>query len=131
MLQKNFYKLLEVHELTTDPAINRKFQIRVEFLPSHPIFLGHFPGNPVVPGVCQIEMVREIVMEILGKPLFLYKSDNIKFLSMINPLVQPVIHIELDLKNSSDNETIVTAVFKSDQLLFLKFRGTLQTELLS
>ncbi len=26
----------------------------------HPIFKGHFPGNPIFPGVCQIEMMAQI-----------------------------------------------------------------------
>jgi 3-hydroxyacyl-[acyl-carrier-protein] dehydratase len=128
MLQKTFYKLLKVDEISDNPGIVRKFHTQVELMPSHPIFAGHFPGNPIVPGVCQVEMIREIVMEILEKPLFLGKSDNIKFLSMINPLSQPVLDIDLDLKTSTGNETDVTALIKSEQSVFLKFKGTLHAE---
>jgi len=129
MLQKSFYKLLGINERVEEPEPVRKFYTRIEFIPSHPIFAGHFPGNPIVPGVCQVEMIREIVMEILNKPLLLRKSDNIKFLSMINPVLQPVLNIDLDLKTRSADETDVTAVIRSEQAVFLKFKGTLQSEI--
>lgn len=128
MLQKHFYKLIGINEIAEESGFVRKFSARIEFMPSHPIFAGHFPGNPVVPGVCQVEMIREIVMEILNKPLLLKKSDNIKFLSMINPVLQPVLNIDLDLKTRSADETDVTAVIRSEQAVFLKFKGTLQSE---
>ncbi len=127
MLQKSFYTLLRI-DTKAEEEVLKKFHTSVAFIPSHPIFAGHFPGNPVVPGVCQVEMIREIAMEILKKPLFLGKSDNIKFLSMINPMIHQVLDIDLDLKTKSDHEYDVAAVFRSEEVIFLKFKGTFQTE---
>lgn len=33
----------------------------------HPIFTGHFPGNPILPGVVQVEMVAQVTSFILLK----------------------------------------------------------------
>jgi len=128
MLQKSFYNLLSVREKSDLSETVRKFSALVEIIPTHPVFAGHFPGNPVVPGVCQIEIIREILMEILKKSVMIKKSGNIKFLSMINPLAHPVLDIDLDMKTLSMEETEVTALIRSGMIIFLKFRGTVQTE---
>jgi len=129
MLQKTFYKVQTIQQKTDDTETIRKFSARVEINPSHPIFDGHFPGNPVVPGVCQIEIIREIAMEILKKPVLLCKSDNIKFLSMINPLTHPLLDIDLDMKFRTADATDITAVIRWEMDLFMKFKGMVVTEL--
>jgi 3-hydroxyacyl-[acyl-carrier-protein] dehydratase len=53
--------------------------------PSHHIFSGHFPGQPVLPGVCMIQMVKEILSHHLNMTLFLTEASNIKFLAILDP----------------------------------------------
>ena len=35
---------------------------------NHKIFEGHFPNQPVVPGVCMMQMIKEITENVIGKP---------------------------------------------------------------
>ncbi|MBV9962955.1 MAG: 3-hydroxyacyl-ACP dehydratase [Parafilimonas sp.] len=51
----------------------------------HEIFTGHFPKQPVLPGVCMMQMVKEIVENFRNQKLQLLKADDIKFSSMIDP----------------------------------------------
>jgi 3-hydroxyacyl-[acyl-carrier-protein] dehydratase len=51
----------------------------------HPIFEGHFPGRPVVPGACLLQIVKELMSMALGSEVRLVRADQIKFISMIGP----------------------------------------------
>lgn len=51
----------------------------------HAIFEGHFPGNPVMPGVCMIQIIKELAEKAIEKELFLSIASNIKFMALINP----------------------------------------------
>ena len=52
---------------------------------SHAIYGAHFPGDPVTPGVCIIQTVKELAERTVGRPLFLRTVRNAKFLRVIDP----------------------------------------------
>ena len=54
--------------------------------PDHLIYKAHFPGQPVTPGVCILQMIQEIISEQEGMPLFIRKIKNVKFTNLISPL---------------------------------------------
>lgn len=49
----------------------------------HPCLAGHFPGNPIVPGVVLIDHVLAAVRDDLGRPLA--GIPNVKFLQPLRP----------------------------------------------
>lgn len=102
------------------------FRAEVILNPDHPIFGGHFPGNPVVPGVCQLQMIRELIEKAVEYPVKLRESDNIKFLRMIDPGLNPVLTITLTINRSDDRMLVATATIGHDTSLFLKFKGTFE-----
>ena len=48
-------------------------------------FDGHFPGQPVLPAVIQLVLVRILVADLLQVPLETVKTGRIKFKGMITP----------------------------------------------
>ena len=52
----------------------------VRLLPESPVYQGHFPGYPITPGVCLVE----IALELMGN-VRLVGAKNIKFTSPIIP----------------------------------------------
>lgn len=89
---------------------------------AHDIFKGHFPGNPIVPGVCMMQMIKEVLENHLGKKLKLVKADNIKFLSFINPEQHPQVGLEIKM-SIVDDQVKADAQLLNEGFVFLKFKG--------
>lgn len=117
MLQNDFYHISK--QQIDENSINATLQINA----AHHIFAGHFPDHPVVPGVCMMQMVKEILETLVGKNCRLIKAHEMKFLSLIDPMVNNTIH--LDLKNAigEDDQYIVSAVINFAETTFFKFKG--------
>lgn len=57
----------------------------VSFDGHHRIFASHFPGKPVLPGACIIEMTRQMASDYFGSSLDIIRCRMVKFLKMIEP----------------------------------------------
>ena len=57
----------------------------VQFDGSHPVFAGHFPGHPIVPGACLVQIAEELLSEHLGQHLRFTAIRNLKFRQPITP----------------------------------------------
>lgn len=51
----------------------------------HPSFAGHFPGNPIVPGVVLLDKALAVIGEAVGKDLSACRINAVKFLSPVKP----------------------------------------------
>lgn len=87
----NFYSLNSIStegtQTTALITINKK----------HEVFQGHFPGNPVTPGVCMMQIIKELTEKVVDKKLFMQSSSNIKFMALINPEKTPDLALTLDI----------------------------------
>ncbi len=52
---------------------------------NHPIFEGHFPGRPMVPGACLLQLVKELMSMAINSEVRLIRAYQVKFISMISP----------------------------------------------
>ena len=59
-----------------------------------PVYKAHFPGMPVTPGVCIMQIVKELAERICSCRLEVRKVKNIKFLALITPEACPVVNFE-------------------------------------
>lgn len=120
MLLNDFF-ILESFTFTFEDELSAHIQLN----PDHDIFYGHFPGQPVVPGVCMLQMVKEVLEKALGHQFFLRKASNIKFLTFIDP--QQHSHIQLFLKIlSHEKEMKVRASLYEKEQVFFKFSGSFE-----
>lgn len=57
----------------------------------HTIYKAHFPGEPITPGVCVIQMAKELLEDHLQRPLAIKAVKNVKFLAVVSPLEHPQV----------------------------------------
>lgn len=98
MLINNFFKIIE-HTQENERAI-----FIIELNKNHPIYEGHFPGSPIVPGVCSIEMMKECAEFYLNTSLYYDSIEQCKFLSPIDPVKTALLTISLQIISLNENE---------------------------
>ena len=49
------------------------------------VFQAHFPGQPITPGVCILQMVTELLEDCTGRQLAVTRVKNAKFLTVLTP----------------------------------------------
>ncbi|HKE44749.1 MAG TPA: hypothetical protein VKB41_09465 [Steroidobacteraceae bacterium] len=59
-----------------------------------PYFAGHFPGDPVVPGVVILDYVLETISRGAGKTCALRRLDAVKFQSPLRPGEELSVELE-------------------------------------
>lgn len=57
----------------------------VEIGPDSPWFSGHFPGDPIVPGVAQLGLVLEALQQTREHPITITEISRIRFRRIIRP----------------------------------------------
>ena len=62
----------------------------------HFIYQAHFPGEPVTPGVCIIQIAKELLEDHLQRDFVIRQVKNVKFLSVISPIKTPRVSYTFD-----------------------------------
>ena len=110
-LKNNLYKIISKEE------VNSIFNYTVELNPSCVIYQAHFPGEPITPGVCIVQIGKEVIEDLLleqsstSRRLEIIKAKNIKFLSVISPNETLILTYQVrKLVFSDDKMTIETQI---------------------
>ena len=119
-LLKDFYTLLSF-----DAAPSNTVKASLRLNKNHPIFAGHFPDQPVTPGVCMMQIIKELGEKWADTPLQLKKARNVKFMAIINPYENAEISIELQFEEVTDGLSIKSTTSFA-QTVALKFSGVFQ-----
>ena len=69
-----------------------RFTAQFVFDAALPVFRGHFPGMPLLPGVMQIEMARHACERFIGRPCRLVRVVKAKFMGKVRP--GEFVHLE-------------------------------------
>lgn len=111
MLLSEFYT-----EQSREQLSHFNYLVLIKLNPKHPIFQGHFPGKPVTPGVCMLQITKEICEDITKKKLFMHRANNIRFSAIIDPNIHPMLRLELEITPNDDGFQVKNNCFFEDTL---------------
>lgn len=119
-LRNELYIVNDKH--TSSDSINYELSLNA----LHVIYQVHFPGEPITPGVCIIQMAKELLEVSLQRSLEVVKIKNVKFLSVISPIESPSLEILISrVKEQADGREIsASAVVKSGDTVYTKLSFT-------
>jgi 3-hydroxyacyl-[acyl-carrier-protein] dehydratase len=98
-------------------------QFAISIDPKHAIFDGHFPGNPVTPGVVQMEIIKELLSTHFQRTLKLKTMNTCKFLAILNPQVSPEVQIKITLLPTDSDSIKISGVIVKNDVNFLKIQA--------
>ena len=97
--------------------------------PNHEIYNGHFPGDPICPGVCNVQTIRECAELETGKKLRIDTIQVCRFAALITPTNSPDLLITLKLEEKDGNYSAVAQITSPDETtLYLEYKGTYSVE---
>jgi 3-hydroxyacyl-[acyl-carrier-protein] dehydratase len=120
----NCYQDLKQSELSISRDNDGRIIGKFRFDNRLPLFQGHFPGNPILPGIFQIEMVRYCLEKYLKTSLHLSMVRKTKFSSLIHPDV--VVSVEITINQHEADLWNVKALVKAADVIAGKANLTLK-----
>lgn len=117
-LENNYFKLLRMHRQDDASAT-----FHVALLPDCDVYRGHFPGNPVCPGVCTMQMIRECAETFLGKSLHQPVVSQCRFVTLMTPAGCPEVDIKMEILAITDQTFTVKATVSDSDNIYMEYKG--------
>ena len=119
-LNNNLYNIISRN--LSDSPISYVIQLDA----NHFIYKAHFPGEPITPGVCVLQIAKELLEDYLGKELNIQSVKNVKFLGVISPVeISHVKYVfEKVINDTNKNVINVQSLVLSDNNVLTKLSFT-------
>jgi len=103
-------------------------RIQIQLNSGHVVFASHFPGEPILPGACIVQMVAEMVSlwkdGNAQKTLPIVKMSNLKFLTVISPVEVCHLMVVLEMKEMAEGLMKVAASVRTEEKEYSKMTLT-------
>lgn len=118
MLIPDFYSIEDLQDSAS------KIIGRIKLNPKHEVYQGHFPDQPIVPGVIQLQIMKELVEVATGQKFLIGEMLSAKYLNLIVPEKSAKLSFEIDYQKSGE-QLKISAIIKEKELVFTKVKARL------
>lgn len=122
ILKDQLYQIVNI-EKSGDSST---FTLRIS--ETHPLFKGHFPETPVLPGVCILQIIKELAEVDLASasPLGYSEIKQCKFLTPV-AMNEPATVIVTITLQPEETSWIISAAMKSESSIHTSLKAVLTT----
>lgn len=117
-LRNNLYNIKDVRQ--TSESATYSIQLNRNCI----IYQAHFPGMPITPGVCIVQIAEELLSEHLQKPLQFTSIRNAKFLSILQPTDHTVLVHLSAIKETEGKVSAKAVVDDGEETIYAKISFT-------
>lgn len=115
-LENNYYELISMRGDGTSGVFN------ITLCPDCDVYRGHFPGNPVCPGVCNMQTIKELAERLTNKRLHIGSIRRCRLTAVATPVECPDLEVRINLL-PTENGYGITATVSDARRTYMDYRG--------
>ena len=120
LLKDKYYKNMKETRLDANTGV-----YLVTLLPQADVYRGHFPQNPVCPGACNIEMIRECAEMLTGYDLSIDTIKQCRLTAIATPQLCPLVDVTIQVARVEGTETYnVVGRIADKETTYMELKGT-------
>ena len=89
--------------------------LNIQFNEQHAVFSGHFPNQPIVPGVFWIQIIKNVLTKQQFHIEKVIELTNAKFLIPINPQSHELLVLKIDYRITENTISTMAKVYFNEQ----------------
>lgn len=119
LLEDRFYHLDSWH------AEDGHAEFSISLLPGCDVYRGHFPGHPVCPGVCEMQLLKELVARAVGHGLTISHIKRCRLTAVATPDGCPKLRVEAQYSIEGDTVSVAGTLADTEKQ-YMDFKGEMQ-----
>ena len=125
-----YYHILS-SEITTDAGV-----FRVALNADCEVYQGHFPGEPISPGVCNIQMIKECAEMLLQggadmPSMLLSHIRQCRLTTLVTPQQHPEVEVRVAILSRSDDTITFRGTIGKGEEVYMELKGELTNDRLT
>jgi len=119
LLKDKYYKVIKENRLDANTGV-----YLLSLFPQADVYRGYLPNNPICPGVCNIETIRECIEMFTGKDIAISTINRCRIPSVASPLHCPLVDVLVKIARleGTDSYSVEASIADKDTV-YMELKG--------